>query len=200
MSYDPGQEPAFDYHPLPAYDPTHGGFYSTPPNTGYDIPPVTPPPLREAIRQLPRQYMKVLTRPSAATFAEEMGKASWGMLWVQLLGYALFAFVVSLLLTPLYPLLLQRFLGMIPTTTGTNPFPPAALQQMQMSFINAAFSTIASVPVYFFIGQGLYYLLARLFRGTGTFLAQGYTTLLFYTPLAMIGNILSILALALIVL
>jgi hypothetical protein len=89
---------------------------------------------------------------------------------------------------------------MIPTPTGANPFPPAALRQMQMSFMNSAFSTIASVPVYFFIGQGLYYLLARLFRGTGTFLAQSYTTLLFYTPLAMIGNILSILALALIVL
>jgi len=33
----------------------------------------------------------------------------------------------------------------------------------------------------FFIGQGIYYLLAKAFRGTGTFLVQRYTTLLFYT-------------------
>jgi hypothetical protein len=33
--------------------------------------------LIEAIGQLPRQYIKVLCRPSAQTFREEMGKASW---------------------------------------------------------------------------------------------------------------------------
>src|SRR5690348_14006544 len=49
-------------------------------------PQAIPLPLREAIKQLPRQYWKVLTRPGAATFAEEMGKAEWGIIWAQLLG------------------------------------------------------------------------------------------------------------------
>ena len=41
------------------------------------------PPLSESIWHLPRQYVKVLFRPSAQTFREEMGKAGWGIVLVQ---------------------------------------------------------------------------------------------------------------------
>ena len=47
---------------------------------------VTPLPLAQANRALPRQYFRVLTKPSVVTFAKEMGKASWNMVWVQLIG------------------------------------------------------------------------------------------------------------------
>jgi hypothetical protein len=50
--------------------------------------------LIEAIGQLPRQYIKVLCRPSAQTFREELGKASWGVVLVQF--YALFVITVTL--------------------------------------------------------------------------------------------------------
>jgi len=179
----------------PAYISTPGSPDGVPPNRGYDSPPITPLPFREALRQLPRQYLKAITRPSAATFAEEMNKASWGMLWVQLLGIALFSILITLLLIPLYPLLLQRILQLIALPQGTTPLPPTALKQFQSSLTNSISSSIASVPTAFFIGQGIYYLLAKAFRGTGTFLVQGYTTLLFQTPLALIGSILTVLAL-----
>src|SRR5207247_10447638 len=42
-----------------------------------------PPQLSETIWQLPRQYIKVLCRPSAQTFREEMGKAGWGIVLIQ---------------------------------------------------------------------------------------------------------------------
>src|SRR5712692_10117458 len=190
MSYDANEEP-----PPGDTTPPPGGSSGMPPNPGYDGPPVTPLTLGEAIRQLPRQYVKVVTRPSAATFAEEMNKASWGMLWIQLLGIALFSLLISLLLIPVYPLLLQRFLQLITMPQGTTPLPPTVLKQLQSSLTNSISSSIASVPTSFFIGQGIYYLLAKAFRGTGTFLAQGYTTILFQTPLALIGSILTSLAL-----
>jgi hypothetical protein len=40
-------------------------------------PATKPPQLSETIWHLPRQYVKVLFRPSAKTFREEMGKAGW---------------------------------------------------------------------------------------------------------------------------
>jgi len=179
----------------PFFTGTPGSPDGMPPHRGYDSPPVTPHPFREALRQLPRQYIKAITRPSAATFAEEMNKASWGMLWVQLLGIALFSLLILLLLIPVYPLLLERFLQLIALPQGATPLPPTVLKRLQSSLTNSIGSSIASVPTSFFIGQGIYYLLAKAFRGTGTFLAQGYTTLLFQTPLALTGTILTGLAL-----
>ena len=223
MSYDPNQDPNSGYGNPPYGIPPSGPYgqsqspygYGAPPQTpygaplyqqpgyGYGAPPAAPLPLAEAIRQLPNQYIKVLTKPSAATFAEEMGKASWGMLWIQLLGIALFAFVISLLLIPLYPLLMQRILEAILGLLGPNSLPPSAFQQMQASIQQqmqtslqgSVVSSAADVLVYFFIGQGIYFFLAKAFRGTGQFLTQGYTTLLFYAPLSIIGNVLGILAL-----
>ena len=69
-------------------DPPQGPYGAFPyqqPGYGY-CPPgqATPLPLGEAIRQFPGQYLKVLTKWSPTTFAEEQGKASWGMVWVQL--------------------------------------------------------------------------------------------------------------------
>lgn len=215
MSYDPNQAPKSDYgnppygvppsesygSPQNPYGAPPQGPYGAPayqqPGFGYSPPPVTPRPLSDTIRELPRQYIKVITKPSAATFAEEINKASWGTLWVQLLGLALFSLVISLLLIPLYPLLIQRILEVIPMPPGANPLPPATLQQFQTSYLNSVVSSVASVPVYFFIGQAIYYFLAKAFRGTGTFLAQGYTALLFYVPLTIIGSVLATLALAL---
>ena len=56
------------------------------PDFGFIPPPATPLPLGEAIRQLPEQYKRVVTKPYAETFLVEMGQAYWGIIWVQLLG------------------------------------------------------------------------------------------------------------------
>ncbi len=44
-------------------------------------------PLSEEIKELPRQYLEVLTQPGVATFAAQMSKATWRIIWVQLLGW-----------------------------------------------------------------------------------------------------------------
>jgi hypothetical protein len=41
-------------------------------NANYNNQAATPLPLGQAIRELPSQYIKVLTRPAVQTFAEEI--------------------------------------------------------------------------------------------------------------------------------
>jgi hypothetical protein len=160
---------AFSYQ-LPGYS------YGAPPQVpsgafpyqlpGYGIPPVqeVPLPLGEAIRRLPGQYIKVaFTKRSAAIFAEEQSKASWGSVWVQLIFYAL---VVAILV----------YVDELITNNASSV----------LYLIFNIFFTIVVIPIVFFITTSIYYLLARAFGGKGTFLAQIYTLLLFSVPLGIL--------------
>ena len=202
MSYNPNQAPDSGYgnplygpppqgpygQPQGSYGPPPQGPYGQPqapygygapvyqqPGYGYGVPPVqaAPLPLGEAIRQLPGQYMKVLTRPSTA-FAEEMGKGSWGIVWIQLIGFiviqAVSNFVTSFIRNPV----------------GQNPPDPAYVLGLSFG------QSIIIVPLFFFIWMGILYGLARAFGGQGTFRAQGYTSLLFSIPLSVISAVLAL--------
>ena len=52
--------------------------------------------------------------------------------------------------------------------------------------------TIVSVPLLFFIGAGIQYLLARAFRGQGAFLQQCYAVLLYQVPLGIISYVIGL--------
>lgn len=195
MSYDPNRDPNSSYGnppygvppqgayypPLYPYGPSPQAPYGFPlyqqPGYGYAAPPAAPLPLGEAIRQLPNQYLKVLTKPSAATFAEEQSKAAWNIVWVQLLALAVIAAVLGY-----FARLISS--SLIPTTMS-----PA---MQQAAAIESAFAQLIGVPLGFFIGVGILYLIARAFGGQGTFLAQGYTYLLFEVPLSIIVALLAL--------
>jgi hypothetical protein len=210
MSYDPNQPPDSGYgnppygQPQPPYGQPQQGPYGQPPQgpygqpqppyvqpqspygapypqPGYDYPPpqTAPLPLGEAIRQLPNQYIKVLTRPSAATFAEEQGKAAWDSVWVQLIIYAIVAAVLGYLSFLISP---NQF-----STTGSSTLNPGMIQTISLS---AGFGLILLIPIGFFIGVGIYFLIARAFGGRGTFLAQSYTTLLYSVPIGILSSVL----------
>ncbi len=95
MSEDPnaGSGPNYETSPYgtpPGSVPPYGaspewpyGAPPLPPNS--EIPPTRPLPLGEAIRQLPDQYVRVLTHPGTAVFAQEQGKAAWDIIWVQII-------------------------------------------------------------------------------------------------------------------
>jgi hypothetical protein len=175
-------QPAY-YDSAPGYGPQSN--YGTPPNyqqqnygipygalnygqPGYGTPVASAPlPLGKAIQQLPDQYIKVLTRPSALTFDQEKGKAAWDIVWVQLIilavGFTFFSFLVSLI---------------FPGSTS------------QFGVGTSLLYLIILIPLIFFIGMGPYYLIAKAFKGEGTFLQQCYTALLFSTPVAVIFGIL----------
>src|SRR5258708_5664868 len=151
MSYDPNQPPNSGYgkRPYGQPQPPYGAPYQQP-GYGYPPPQAAPLPLGEAIRQLPNQYIRVLTKPSAATFAEEQGKAAWNIVWIQLIIYAIAAAVLGYLAILISP---NQF-----STAGSSTLNPGMVQAISLS---AGFGLILLVPIFFFIGVGFYYLIAN---------------------------------------
>lgn len=176
----PGYLPPPGYMPPPGYAPPPG--YMPPP--GYvTVPieaalPTAPLPLGKALRQLPRQYWHVLTRPKASTFAAEQGKAAWNIILLQLLFQSIIQAIMILVL-----FFIESF--MLPVL-----FPSDMVAEMSSVLPLAAGVTalfvLVGVPIAFFIGSGIYHLLARAFGGQGNFLAYCYNYALITIPLGIL--------------
>jgi Yip1-like protein len=196
----------------PGYGAPPSGYsgqpgYGTPPS-GYGVPPMgqpgygapgfeqqgtafayapqaqAPRSWGEAIQALPSQYIKVLTKPSARSFAEEQHKATWGMIWTQLIFIGLIGTIVGIIGLAVTTAALSSALG----GSAGAVYGTASSLFLGTGSVYAIFSVIVG----FFIIVGIQYLLAKAFGGTGTFLQQGYNYLLFYTPLAVIGYVLGL--------
>ena len=153
--------------PPPPYPYAQGG-------PGYGPPPSAPLPLGEAIKALPQQYIKVTTRPGVMTFAEEMGKASWDIVWVQLIGLAIISAILSYLTTLISP------------TYNSTSTSSISIGTLRAFAVGLSFGSVIIIPVFFFIGMGIYYGLARAFGGQGRFVTQSYIYLLFGVPIGIV--------------
>ncbi len=141
-------------------------------------PSTRPPQLSETIWQLPRQYIKVLCRPSAQTFREEKGKAGWGIVLIQF--YLLIVITVVL-----------SYLGhIIPSSAlhTTSAFSIGAYRLF--AFLPSPYNGIVFILGSFLIGLGTAYLFSRQWRGRGRFLAHAYSLLLCTIPLVTISGAL----------
>jgi hypothetical protein len=183
--YAQPQQTSIDpYGGPPAYNPPPQGYVPPPvsyapqvperPSYGYEyppLPPVRPLPLGQALRELPQQYKKILFKPGARSFAEEQGKADWGVIWLQLLFLVVFEAIIALPIG-----LMEGSMFSSLNTTTSVPIPSSA-------FVMAiTISTIIFTPLIFFAGVGIQYLLARAFKGTGDFKTQAYNQLLYQVP------------------
>lgn len=187
--YNAPQNPYTNPPENPYATPTYGapGYQGGP---GYYPPPQSAPlPLGEAIRNLPNQYIKVTTKPGPMTFAEEMGKASWDIVWVQLIFYAIISTILSYLATLISG-------TNINTPTGGGSVNPALLQSIRSITLGITFGQIILIPLFFFIGMAIIYGLARAFGGQGTFLTQSYTYLLFDVPLGIVSSLIALIPIA----
>ncbi len=209
-SLDTRTIPQSPYGSYPSYTPPqrqygersgygHGG-QSQRYGDGYDsnippsfaIPQSTPLPLGEAIRQLPAQYWRVIRRPSSMTFATEMGKASWNIVWVQIVFYTIIVTILGVLSSFIVPANTSSL-----STTNTSTLTPETLAIVQKLQVFLSYATtygqILLIPLFVFTGTGILFLLAKAFGGRGKFLSQLYSTLLFIVPLGLIVNILVLL-------
>lgn len=175
----------------------HGSYpqdygYNALPFTAPQQPQATPLPLGEAIRQLPGQYWRVITQPSSTTFAAEMGKARWNIVWIQIVLYIALVTILSTLLNVLVPANTNA-LSTADTTTLT-PDTIAIIQRLA-SFISilSTYGQILLIPLSLFVGTSLLFMLAKAFGGNGKFLPQLYSTLLFLVPLSVLLNVLTLL-------
>ncbi len=192
---EPYQAPQMQYGVESNYG--HGGYsqgygYSMPPFSVPQQPQATPLPLGEAIRQLPAQYWRVITRPSSTTFAAEMGKARWNIVWVQIAVYIVLTTIVGVLSN----ILVQSSTDALSTSnSSTLPASTVAMIQQLYSFISILniYGQVILIPLSLFVGTGLLFLLAKAFGGNGRFLPQLYSTLLFLVPLSLFLNVLTLL-------
>jgi len=139
--------------------------------------------LGQAIRGLPGQYFKVLTRPSVKTFAEEKGKGGWGIIWVQFIGLGVIDAIISVVAI----LISSASIGSIPNSGGLSQ---ATLQTV--AIITAVVLQLVLTPVSFLFAGGILYLISRAFGGRGKFVEQIYVTLLFGVPLVILSTLLSL--------
>lgn len=150
-------------------------------DTYYDHAKVHPLPLGQAIRALPTQYLKIITRPSVQSFAEEQGKATWGSTWFQLIALG----ILSALLAVLAALIAPPHLGNVPGGS------PATLQTVTTTLL-ASFILVGT-PLSFLVAGAVLYGCARLFKGNGSYLRQVYTLTLFGVPLVLLSFLLQLL-------
>lgn len=217
MSTDPtqqsgGEQPYYEYGPQGNPQDPYGSQYSQPlggnPQDPYSPPPppdyayasygygygqgqqARPLPLGEAIGQLPGQYWKVLSKPGAATFAEEAGKAEWGIILIQLFGVAIIGAILSTIASAISRSSLTSLMNQLNANSGstTAPATPAIGTASPASF----FISLAITLVFFFVAQGIYFGLARAFGGQGSFTAQAYSALLYQTPIGILSGLLSL--------
>lgn len=148
------------------------------------IPRGQPLPFREAVRQLPRRYRFVLTKPGFEPFLPELGLAEWKIVWFQLLLYAVVAAALGYLRNLLYS---------APASGGGGLGSPAVTQALNLA---SSLGLVVLLPLFFFFAMGLLYWLARAFGGHGIFVEQVYTTLLFLTPCGIIVSLLGLIPFA----
>lgn len=163
QNYDPQDSNKEDYGIKDYYQ--QGG--QTPP---YETPKAKPDPygsLEPPASNIFAKWVKVITRPSTATFASEMRDANWGTTLLGALIYAIVYFVV------------------VAFTTRSVGF-----------FIGSAIVSVPTVVTGLFLGSGFLYLLAKTIgHGEGDFMTQTYLYSLYTFPLAIISSLLGIIPL-----
>jgi len=154
--------------------------------SGYDTTSTMPLPLGQAIRELPGQYLKVLTKPSVRTFVEEKGKASWGIVWAQLIGLSMISAILIAINYLIYPPHVGSVAGS-GLSAATIPL---------LTILTGVIFTLVLTPVSFLAAGGVIYLIAKVFGGKGRYLTQIYTTLLFGVPLVIVSYLLLLIPVA----
>lgn len=133
----------------------------------------TVPSLRSELSQLPQRYFNAVVKPSLATYTADKGSASWSLVWIQLLAWAILDAMLGLLVNLIYP-----------PATGTT--------FSRLFSLATSLGLIGVVPLLFFILMGIVYFLARAFGGQGTFLEQCNSSLYIQAPLGIFSKLLAL--------
>jgi hypothetical protein len=173
-SYPPSQNP-YGTPPTQNSIPPYGNPTYYQPGYGFVPPQIPSRSVWQSIKALPKQYMNVINHPSTIVFFQEISKANWLMVWLQI-GIMILAYIILSSIRELFAPLIIGVASLSSSTYTTILAETGA---------GSAFGILSfiTVPLSFFFGQVFQYLLAKAFNGQGTFLAQSYTALLFHVPL-----------------
>ena len=196
----PSSEPV--YPPSAANEPPPPPAYSAAPQ-GYPPPPLgyaaagygaqvtVQPPVPAGINGLWQKFINVTTKPGAQSFTNELPTANWSDIWIALLGLG----VITALTGFIRSLYVQAALAANnPLFSGLPSDQQQALDRIMSSTGSGAgnFGAIIWVPLGFFIGMGILFVSAKIFGGSGAFLDQSYTFMLYYVPINGLGALLGL--------
>ena len=133
----------------------------------------TVPSLSRELSQLPQRYFNALVKPSVATYTADKGDASWSLVWIQLMAWAILDAMLGLLVNFIYP-----------PATGTT--------FSRLFSLATSIGLIGVVPLLFFLLMGMVFLLAKAFGGQGTFLEQCNSSLYIQAPLGIFSKLLAL--------
>src|SRR5260370_21877716 len=133
----------------------------------------TVPSRSRVLSQLPQRYLNALVKPSVATYTADKGDASWSLVWIQLVAWAILDAMLGLLVNFIYP-----------TATGTT--------FSRLFSLATSIGLIGVVPLLFFLLMGIVFLLAKALGGQGTFLEQCNSSLYIQAPLGIFSKLLAL--------
>ncbi|HTK08379.1 MAG TPA: YIP1 family protein [Ktedonobacteraceae bacterium] len=143
------------------------------------------PTPRNPVQFLPLFYVQSILRPSARLFAHIAEYARWKLVWIQLLVIVLIPVVVGLLRILFHD-----------TSTGVTAQSNIFLSSLSVITASASFIAfivkIIAIPVFFFAGTALQFLVAKLLRGRGSYVSHCFSIQTYQIPLAIIGGLITL--------
>ena len=111
------------------------------------------PSRSRVLSQLPQRYFNALVKPSVATYTADKGDASWSLVWIQLMTWAILDAMLGLLVNLIYP-----------PVTGTT--------FSRLYFFATSFGLVGLVPLLFFLLMGTVFLCAKVLAVREHFLSN----------------------------
>jgi len=150
-------------------------------------------------------WVNVLIRPGEQTFIDEhnkpQAKLSTAIIWI-----VVAAVIVAIL--AIFRALISAAIfsgpGLFEQLAAQLDLPPEVAQQMaqqaQAGVVSSVFvgfcSSLILIPLSFLIGSGIYWLIAKLLGGTGSYEAQTYLFATFTAPLMIVSGIITLIPVA----
>ena len=131
------------------------------------------PSLSVKLLRLPQRYFDAVCRPSVSTFARGQGQASWSLVWIQLLVWAILDAALGVLVNVISP------------ASSSTPF-------QRFFTLATSYGLVVVVPALFFLLMGVVYLLSKYVGGQSTFLEQCNTSLSIQAPLGIGSKLLAL--------
>ncbi len=146
-------------------------------------------------QNLMQKYINVLTKPNVAVYDAEIPQANWMTVLIGVVAVTVVTLIFRLISALVFAGAVNSSFSQLQSQLNQQG------SNVDLSFMNnlsgasvaTAFGSIISVPLAFFLGAGLLFLMGRLFGGTGSnFMTHSYLLSLSWTPTRIIAAVLSI--------
>ncbi len=136
---------------------------------------------------LPQSYINAVTKPNVNTYLAEIPNANWARTFAGVIALALINVVISLIFAGVVSSSMNQLRDQLSRSGRTLPFDPTALTA------TTGIGAIITTPLFFILGAGVLYGLAKMFGGQGRdFMTHSYLLSLSYVPLGIAAAILNI--------